>query len=55
MVVGLKWACGLGLIYRDRLYNVTASVNLLTEAVALGKPPQLIKLTETVELEKSPR
>jgi len=39
MVVGLKWACGLGLIYRDGLYNVTASVNILIEAVALEKPP----------------
>jgi hypothetical protein len=37
MVVGLKWAFGLGLIYRDKLYNVTASVITLTEAVALEK------------------
>ena len=44
MVVGLKWACGLGFIYGDGLCNVTASVNILTEAVALEKPPQLINI-----------
>ena len=41
MVVGLKWAYGLGFIYRDGLYNVTASVNILTETVALEKPSQV--------------
>jgi hypothetical protein len=40
---------------RPAVGDLIGSVNLLTEAVALGKPPQLIKLTETVELEKSPR
>ena len=38
------WASGLGLIYRGRLYNVTASVNVLIELVALGKPPWLINI-----------
>jgi hypothetical protein len=44
MVASLKWAYGLDLIYRDGLYNVTASVNTLTEAFALGKLSQLINI-----------
>ena len=44
MVVGLKWAYGFGLIYRDGLYNMTASVNILTEAFVLGKLPRLINI-----------
>ena len=40
------WASGLGLIYRGRLYNVTASVNVLTEAVVFEKSPPLININQ---------
>jgi hypothetical protein len=42
------WASKLGLIYQGGLYNMTASVNVLTETVALGKPPRCVWLSTSV-------
>jgi hypothetical protein len=40
LLPGLRWAVW-ATIYRGGFYNVTASVNILTETVVLGKPPRL--------------
>ena len=38
------WASGQ--IYQGRLYNLTASINVLTEAVVLEKSPPLININQ---------
>jgi hypothetical protein len=42
--MGFLWAGSWATIYRGGFYNVIVSVNVLTEAVELGKPPRLINI-----------
>jgi hypothetical protein len=42
--MGFAWARRWATIYRGGPYNVTVSVNVLNETVALGKPSRLVNI-----------